>query len=297
METPQELGLPPKFPAWRNGQGEIIEAVALSDSKHFLLDAPTGVGKSVIGIGTYKKMVAAWRVMDELMDRDPMKHRCIYVTRTKQLQEQLIREFPEARTLKGRNNYRCLKHPDKFPDFTAEHCPGAKGCGFSDTCPYLVDKAAALMAPIAVLNEAYYMADINGPGQFSEAEFVILDEADSIEQALMSFISLNVSLKQLQKLGLELPADTGSVRAWTAWADQSIFRLGLSSRNAQRQLGDDPEFWGAREMELQKENKRVESFTGKLTQFVSMVNDNWILTEERAKDDWKWTFKPVLVAD
>ena len=54
MESPKELGLPEKFhTGWRNGQGEIIDEVAQSGSHYFLLDAPTGVGKSVIGIASY----------------------------------------------------------------------------------------------------------------------------------------------------------------------------------------------------------------------------------------------------
>lgn len=272
----------------------------LSGNGRFLLGDFTvthNSGKSLVAIGTYKKMVTAWRVMDRMLNREEKKHRCIYVTRTIQLQNQILSEFPEARTLKGRNNYRCLMHPDKFPEFTAEHCPGSKKCGYSDTCPYLVDKAAALKAPIAVLNEAYYLAEINGPGQFSDAEFVILDEVDSLESTLLGFISLTVTAKQMARLGLEPPEETGRIGAWRQWADVSIRRLDLSVRNAQLTLGDVVDEWGAQEMELQKTTKRVESFSNKLSQFVTCVNDNWILTEENLKDDWKWTFRPVLIGD
>jgi len=126
MESPAELGLPARFPDWRPGQAEIIEEISSSGSKFFLLDAPTGTGKSVIGIASYLKRRDAFRVMERFNDEEPKKHRCVYVTKTKQLQDQILREFPDARSMKGRGNYPCLKHPDKFPEYTAEQCSGSK---------------------------------------------------------------------------------------------------------------------------------------------------------------------------
>lgn len=298
MELPVELGLPARFLGWRPGQGEIIEEVALSGSKHFLLDAPTGTGKSLIAIATYKKMQQAWQIMDRMLGREEQKHRCVYVTRTKQLQKQVLREFPEAKTLKGKNNYRCLKHPDKFPEFTAEHCPGSKKCVDAIVCPYLVDKSRALAASLAVLNEAYYLAEINGPGQFCNPEFVILDECDNIENSLMSFIQFTVSTEQLRRFGLELPDNPSSAASWRAWADRAYILL--SNRNGDIQLalaGLELEEWADIEIEQQKSSTRIQSFMGKLQQFITSFDDTWVFTEEQTRDEWKWTFKPVLVAN
>ncbi|MBA7518071.1 hypothetical protein ES705_10137 [subsurface metagenome] len=48
--TPRDLDMPRKVRAWRDGQYEAIEAVSKSEQSVFLLDAPTGVGKSIIAI-------------------------------------------------------------------------------------------------------------------------------------------------------------------------------------------------------------------------------------------------------
>jgi len=54
------------------------------------------------------------------------------ITRTKQLQEQILAEFPQAKTMKGRNNYPCLKHEKEFPEYTAEDCTHANS--ITHTC-------------------------------------------------------------------------------------------------------------------------------------------------------------------
>ncbi|GAJ06264.1 unnamed protein product, partial [marine sediment metagenome] len=95
--TPQELGLPEKFKDWWPGQWETIAEVSLSPQKVYFLDAPTGVGKTVVGVGVHRLS----------------EKKCIYITRTKQLQSQV--DFPGiVKVVMGRENYPCLKHPDDF---------------------------------------------------------------------------------------------------------------------------------------------------------------------------------------
>jgi hypothetical protein len=100
---PTTLGLPPKFKAWRPGQIEAIEAIAASPKKFFLLDAPTGAGKSVIGIGAHKLLQYKEKtkaVLDRLSGGDGILRppRCVYVTRTKQLRTAHIPPAIPART-------------------------------------------------------------------------------------------------------------------------------------------------------------------------------------------------------
>ncbi|GAI47893.1 unnamed protein product, partial [marine sediment metagenome] len=64
-ETPQELGLPEKFKAWWPDQWETIREVGSSPKKIYLLDAPTGVGKTVVAVGVHKLS----------------EKKCIYITR------------------------------------------------------------------------------------------------------------------------------------------------------------------------------------------------------------------------
>ena len=51
--TPQMLGLPVKFQTWHDGQARLVKEIVNSDAYVYLLDAPAGTGKSIIGIGNH----------------------------------------------------------------------------------------------------------------------------------------------------------------------------------------------------------------------------------------------------
>ena len=83
------------FDKCRPGQKECIEAIlnAYNDGKRFvILEAPTGSGKSVIGMTVAKFFSNSY-----------------YLTIQKILQDQLMRDFASdmTRVLKGRNAYKC----------------------------------------------------------------------------------------------------------------------------------------------------------------------------------------------
>lgn len=300
MKTPQELKLPQKFKTWRPGQGEIIEKIAHAPAKVFLLDAPVGTGKTVIGIAVHQSRVlskAGREVLARLSGKSEREyeHRCIYITRTKQLQSQLLEEFQRARTMVGRNNYPCLKHERDFPEYTAEDCTG--DCDRKSECPYYVDKRLALKAPLAVLNTSYFLAEANGPGLFSGANLLIIDEVDVLENELLNHIQLRVTARQLDRLGLELPVDSHSLQGWLVWADDISFKINehINSLGSQLALIDE-ENWTDVEITIHRQANRLKNFRDKLARFVYEVNDTWIFSEEKDKDEIVWVFKPVTVS-
>jgi len=271
--SPVELELPKKFKGWRGQQEDVIEQIVLSDKSLYLLDAPTGSGKSLIGIASSLIWRTNWLVTRTLMGEDLdglLPKRVIYVTRTKQLQDQLLHDFPNSRTIKGRTNFRCLLAPDKFPEFTADDCPHNSKCD-KDLCPYLIAKKEALAADIAVLNESYYMAEANGPGQFSGADFVILDEIDSIESTLMNNISMNISLTTMEDFGIEPPADWEDWRSWLEWwTSTQVKRNGVATK-AQAKVDAQPSFdeWTDVEIRAGKRAKRLGNFNDNLAAFMT----------------------------
>ncbi|MBA7551852.1 hypothetical protein ES705_44402 [subsurface metagenome] len=91
--TPAELGLPEKFGEFRSQQLVALERIARTDKKVILLQAPTGSGKTLI-------MAAMGKHLDTQV---------LYTSHTKQLQGQVVDDFPNAVELKGRANYFCLK--------------------------------------------------------------------------------------------------------------------------------------------------------------------------------------------
>lgn len=86
-------------PSFRDGQREAIEfiAKAFNSGKRFvILEGPTGSGKSVIGM-----------TISELVDKS------YYLTSTKILQDQLVKDFDGIVELRGRNSYPCSFY-DRF---------------------------------------------------------------------------------------------------------------------------------------------------------------------------------------
>lgn len=89
--------------SYRDGQRECLEYAinAYNSGKRIvILECPTGGGKSAIG-----------------MTLANMSNRSYYITITKILQDQLIRDFPNVVDLKGRNSYKCTLYERYGEDF------------------------------------------------------------------------------------------------------------------------------------------------------------------------------------
>jgi len=271
--TPQDLNLPPKFKKWEGMQEDVIEKIVQSDKPLYMLDAPTGSGKSVIGVASSYIWRTDWLTTRALQgEKVTLPKRVIYVTRTKQLQDQLLKDFPGSRTIKGRVNFPCLLNPGKFPELTADDCPHHgehNPCDYLARCPYLLAKKEALAADIAVLNESYFLAEANGPGQFSGADFVILDEIDSLENALMNSIAMHVSEDVLKQLDAGRPADWSDWRSWVLWWNQSITPRERKVALLAAAQNDMPEnLWGDREIRLNRRLRRLDNFNNNLQTFM-----------------------------
>jgi hypothetical protein len=246
-------------------------------------------GKSLVGIAAYKRLDVLDQVLDRMTD-DAEIYRCLYLTRTIQLQEQILKDFP-ARMIKGRSNYPCALRPKDFPKFSADDCPGK--CPFP--CQYAIEKNKTVHAPLAVLNDAYYLTETNGPGQFSGANMVIVDEIDSLESCLLEQVKFSVSERQCKKYGLKPPAEMESLVAWQNWARQAYQRVGAALNVMRSQLPLEVNRWTNTEMDINKEIKTGESFLHRMNLFINEVNDTWILDLENNKFGWQVTFKPVTV--
>lgn len=288
-KTPQELGLPEKFKDWWPDQWETIVEVRDSPKKVYLLDAPTGVGKTVVGVGVHRLS----------------GKRCIYITRTKQLQSQI--DFPGiVKVMMGRENYPCLKHPDDFhpgdsSGYTAANCTDSKGkpCEFKDKCLYLLAKEAALASPLAVLNTSYYLTEVNGPGEFSGAELLVVDEVDSLEDELMNYIQFSVSEKQLEKLGIHLPADPDESQSWLDWGAKIRAEIDVRRQKFQEQLALIPEAnWQSPQLTQRKKVTQLERFSDRVSWFVRAFDDTWVFYPKRDEEtgDREWIFKPIFIS-
>src|SRR5581483_11123159 len=192
----------------RPGQVVMAEAVAhaLESGEHLLVEAPTGVGKSL-----------AYLVPGVLLTEQ-----LVVVTATKALQEQLIREDLPALAgalpgrvlrfamLKGRSNYLCRAKLDvtmtdgvearldfgdraDAPGAVSDavwsqvsvdpgECPGAAACHAGDTCFAEAAREAAAAADVVVVNSHLYAAHLaSGGNVLPPHTAVVFDEAHTLE--------------------------------------------------------------------------------------------------------------------
>jgi Rad3-related DNA helicase len=157
----------------------------------------------------------------------------LYVCSSKILQDQFVRDFAYAKVLKGRANYPTQLRPDSFhPDdplghISAEDCTWSltKSCALCEQkydCPYEKAKTAAISASLAVLNTPYLLTETNGPGRFSGQQFVIADEADTLESALMSHVSVEIGERRLERYGWGPPSRVTVEDSWLEWLHTAI---------------------------------------------------------------------------
>ena len=275
MLVPKDLDLPEKFTSFRPGQLEIATKIAASTKYGYLLDAPTGIGKSLIA-ATVQKLIGK---------------QVVYVCTTKQLQDQLLRDFPYARTLKGRNNYPCAKYLKMFPRVSAEECTKspAHPCLEEDQCAYIQAKRAALGSPLAVLNTSYFLTEANFVESFSNLDFLVIDEFDTMEDQLMSFIEVLITQRQLDQLELEPPKFKTKFESWVEWARGALNVLEPRLVSVKRELES---VWATTDFALMKEERNLARLVGKLRFFIREVDKNWVWYP----GEDSWSFKPVWIA-
>jgi ATP-dependent DNA helicase DinG len=203
--TPAQMLGVPKFSSWYPGQEDIFQQLVewmQSDSRFACAPIPTGFGKSLLGM-----LTARWG-----------NTRTAYVTSTKGLQDQLMRDFNgiELREIMGRNSYVCNEYPtfytDKAPCTTGLQCPA------KDTCLYFSALDVARQASLVSTNYAYWLnqhghsdgiSDSFG-GQFG---LLILDEGHVAAKALESYMKVSLDVTEIEKMDTDLHCDS----PWQEW--------------------------------------------------------------------------------
>lgn len=200
----------------RSVQDLALDWIAGSKERFLLVNAPTGSGKSLIAR-------AAGAIL---------KRQAVYLASDLALQDQFVREFPDARELKGRANYR----PPQSGLLTCDDCDYRGGhcsvCGVCEKtheggghnridcldCPYAMAKRDALQASFAALNTAYFLNEANYAGDFSrQDQLVVVDEADLLEDVLLDQVGIKLPPARLARLGLSRSVSAG-LEAWAAEA-------------------------------------------------------------------------------
>lgn len=195
----------------RSQQIEIMNAIeaAWHDKKYFLVEAPTGTGKSGIA-----HAIAGWTGSAYVL------------TETKMLQDQYIGEFAMAKSLKGKSNYVCARNAA----FTAETSPCVMDKDMRDVCrglrdengkstwnpdlekhmgenicPYYIARDAAFESEMLttnydfLLNIARILWDSEGKSPMWFRSVAICDEGHCLEDKVASHATLTLDTKKITK--------------------------------------------------------------------------------------------------
>lgn len=190
------------FDVYHQGQKEAIKKIVYyltQGVKHIVLEAPTGVGKSVISTTVH-------RVMAELKPG----HRTTIITSTKGLQDQYSDDDRGVYSLKGKDNYHCHLGvgPYKSPGCIAA-CSASK-CRPKSQCAYVLRRDHwCEVAPLRITNSSFQI--VAGDGLVMEdenrANLIVVDECHNIDAHLVDHSSLELNVDDFKNIGRAMGAN------------------------------------------------------------------------------------------
>jgi len=184
---------------------DIVNSFFDGNCNLYLLDAPTGSGKSVIAMVT-AGFLTEFQMRGYILASDLM------------LQDQYERDLKKYRLgwgiIKGVDNYNCVVNAEKFSmgecrlkNVSYEEAESLP-C-FSD-CGYLYGRKIAIKSPVSILNYSYWLIQRNyvedkmqenGRGvPFPKRDFTFCDEAHKVTEIVQNHFSPRIDDKTLDKL-------------------------------------------------------------------------------------------------
>ena len=178
-------------------------------------------------------------------------------------------------------------------------------------CPYEEAKDEAIYAKLAIINSTYFLTEANYVGRFGPQfvsdtpvgwshPFIIIDEADVLEDELMRFVEWNLSARMMSQLGIDWPEKKTVAESWIDWA---VNEAGPKLKTEVGRLrGEAAELrnMGASTDRLVKVLKRLKTVTGlesQLEEIAGTLGEGWVYTGyERPESKYAGvTFKPIRV--
>jgi ATP-dependent DNA helicase DinG len=263
--------------SFREHQEEAIGFVLNSEKKFVVLEAPTGSGKSICAMvsGAYFGSLT-------------------YMVHSKVLQNQITTDFPEAKSLFGRANYPCKLNPD----LNCDECVHTKTspCSERKGCIYELKKLEVLGSQLKILNYDYYFSECAYVGRFRGAPFIIIDEADNLENSLINFTTLTFTDYAINRLGLGEPArktakSKAGITPWVEFGQMAKYRLADIIRDLHNEIAS----WGdiisdQSQIYKIKTKTRMVRLMEKIDLFLDNVDDTWLFDDQQ---EGKYVFRPL----
>ena len=269
---------------YREHQENAIRNVLDSRKKFVVIEAPTGMGKSIIG------MVAG-----------KLTGKTTYLVHSRMLQTQLNEDFTEVPLLWGKGNYRCVK--EELVEVMCDCCTHQKRhpCEQIRECEYRVEKKAAMDARLRILNYDYFLAEANFVGMFSDNDLVVVDEADSLEDTLINHIKIEMSERMIGRLRIGYPKfKTGQaaqgVESWKTWARSARMEVQKMHMRLKGIVENYTQINSQDQVDNIRQLDRVTAMLRKLDMFLEHVDETWIYEETSHTVYGKGiSFRPVWI--
>ncbi len=297
------------FPVVREGQEEVIDEIIanfLSPCRFGMLDAPTGTGKSGIGLTIARHFGSAY-----------------YITAQKILQTQLTNDFGPGGSwvsdgtpmvdLKGRNAYPCnfysraLADPEymkgvvsqstveRFEELAMSGVDCAKGeCKKKKKakltyceghCPYFNQLADAMDNPITLMNFHSFLYQTQMvPDRWERRQLLIIDECHNAEQVLMEFISLTITD---YALGFVFPKYDSAEEYLIFMEDHGVAELMIEKvKDAiERNNDEDEDYWKTQALKYNKFKAALSCEDG----------EEWVVKYEKKEKYASIELKPLFI--
>ncbi len=266
----------------------------------FLLDAPTGGGKSAIAVTVARYLSSQIRSQTS---EDEFELGAYVLSTQKILQKQYIRDFEDEKRggmleLMSATNYECgydvrqscgeskraLKALGKSADGTnwKKHC--------TNQCSYGMAKKAFLEGKLGITNYSYFLAETSYSGKLEPRELLVLDECHNAEKEICSFVEVEITDRFCKKhLGMSMARGEDPDRLYK-WVKET-YRPALAQMfdQVKRSLGlfADSKGVGGDEMfqTLVKQNDLFDKHICKVNRFIDRFKpEEWIINKEVKKD-------------
>lgn len=185
------------FPTYNVGQKEAIlgslEALLNGGKTHIILEAPTGIGKSVI----------ARTIHYAITDLIGRRFRTSISTTTKGLQDQYIREDEQIHSLKGKRNYPCYKGCQYYNTVECKQAVKNKVCNPRKECAYVRARNKwTNESNLRVTNSAMMVEMCASLCMKPEnvADMVVIDECHKSPDTLIDHTIMAYSTQKVQSL-------------------------------------------------------------------------------------------------
>lgn len=198
-------------------------------NKVVLLDAPTGLGKTVTG---------------ECV-RQGLQTSGLYLCSTLSLEDQFMRDYGrDYSEVRGRANYTptdATEGPWSITPTCADcdYDKEADSCSFCSVrgqCPYIVARENAYLSEMTCTNYAFAFGAWSSD-KLKERGLVICDEACLLEGEIMRHVAISISPRMRQFLNLKTPKKTVE-ESWPGWFDYALPLIESAGRNLKATLRD-----------------------------------------------------------